>query len=1175
MHVEYDPPAVIPVVIAAALLVFVLFRMWRSRQERVGPWLIATIAVLLSWAVGLTFELTSPQLQAKLFWANLEFVPIMCLPLIWLITLRRIVDARAPRRWWQLCGWAVTALLVAAVFINPGHLYRGHPSLALVDGQPALNYDYRILFYAGLVPWAAVLLLAGAALLVRGMSQTPLIFRRRNQILLVASLLPMMGLAVYLSDTLPWHSFDPTFTCVSAAVLLCGLAVLRYRVLDVVPLARDAVIEHLAGGVIVLDALDRIIDFNPAAQAICPRLDAGSIGSSIKEVLDDQPAIVQAMCRAGSVQERRPAGESGRATDFPATSVENSAPTGWAGFEESAASGGIADEATIVIDVQDGDSLEPSTQRHYAVSITPVCDRDGGRVGSALILYDVTRRVELFREVQQMAVTDELTGLSGRRHFRDLANHELLRAVRQELPLSLLLFDIDGFKAVNDTFGHHVGDEVLRLAATACREQLRAVDLFSRYGGDEFCALLPQVTASQAMQVAERLRATVAAQRHLHEDGVVRITVSVGVVGVDVLRRQTLGDLIRAADQALYRAKREGKDCVVQYSGDAGSWKGMATTLLGGEHPLSVAAERDTGVGNNVMGPERRLRPAEDRLGTLFEQAPVGVFLFDRELTITQCNERMTEMLGCPRQRLLGFSLDSTLENPLRRSALAVLEGDQETYEGPYHSALTDRDVWISASAAPLLADDGSIEGGIVVIADLTDHKNATDLVEKLAFYDVLTGLPNPALFRDRLRQAVAVARRSGRPLAVAAVNVDRFNRIRDSFGQQMADGFLQHLAQALTGAVHDRDTLSRSGPNDFLVLLSELRDVRDATTVCERLVSAGRGPWTAGEQTFHASVGIGIALFPGDAETDEELIQCAEWALRRAKESGPGSYRFFDEGMSTHAKERLGLETQLHKALEQGQFVVYYQPQIDLRSFEIVGAEALVRWAHADRGLLLPGEFISLAEESGIIAALDRSVLGTACAEIGSALAAGRDLRLAVNLSARGLGEPDIAEGVSRVLRACDLAASRLEIEITETAAMANGGVAGRAVAALKSLGITVALDDFGTGYSSLSHLQELAVQRLKIDRAFVKDLPDSPESAAIASAVISLAHSLGIAVMAEGVETKEQLDFLVERGCDECQGYLFARPMPIRDLASFLAEWSWHRQKAAGTSPSALAVT
>ena len=247
MHVEYDPPAVIPVLIAALLLVYVLLRMWRSRRERVGPWLIATIAILLAWAVGLTLELSSPHLQAKLFWANLEFIPIICLPLIWLLTLRRIVDARAPRHWWQVVGWTITGLLLAAVFANPHHLYRGNPSLALINGYPALNYDYRIVFYAGFVPWAVILLLGGAALLVRGMSQTPLMFRRRNQVLLVASLLPMAGLVVYLTDTLPWHSFDPTFSCVSVAVLLCGFAVLRYRVLDVVPLARDAVIEHLAG----------------------------------------------------------------------------------------------------------------------------------------------------------------------------------------------------------------------------------------------------------------------------------------------------------------------------------------------------------------------------------------------------------------------------------------------------------------------------------------------------------------------------------------------------------------------------------------------------------------------------------------------------------------------------------------------------------------------------------------------------------------------------------------------------------------------------------------------------------------------------------------------------------------------------------------------------------------
>jgi diguanylate cyclase (GGDEF)-like protein len=447
-----------------------------------------------------------------------------------------------------------------------------------------------------------------------------------------------------------------------------------------------------------------------------------------------------------------------------------------------------------------------------------------------------------------------------------------------------------------------------------------------------------------------------------------------------------------------------------------------------------------------------------------------------------------------------------------------------------------------------------------VVIADLTDHKKAMDLVEKLAFYDALTNLPNHTLFHDRLRQAIAIAQRSQRPLAVAALNVDRFQRITDSFGHQMADRFLQQLAEALAHAVHDRDTLSRSGPNDFLVLLPELRDSRDAARVGQRLLTAARGPWQAGEHTFRASVSIGMALFPGDGAEADELVQRAEWALRRAKEAGPGICQFFDQSMSAHAKERLALETQLHRALDEGQFVVYYQPQVDLRSSEIVGAEALVRWAHPERGLVPPLEFIPLAEETGLIAALDHLVLEAACAHIGASMAAShRSLRLAVNLSARELGSPDVAKGVAQVLRDRGFPPELLEIEITETAAMAHRDIASTAVAALKSLGVTVALDDFGTGFSSLSHLHGLAVQRLKIDRAFIKDLPGNADSAAIASAVISLAHSFGIGVLAEGIETREQLEFLLEQGCDEGQGYLFGRPMPAEEWETFLAHWSW----------------
>ena len=617
---------------------------------------------------------------------------------------------------------------------------------------------------------------------------------------------------------------------------------------------------------------------------------------------------------------------------------------------------------------------------------------------------------------------------------------------------------------------------------------------------------------------------------------------------------------LRARVEAIFAGRVAEPGEVVRYRKD-----GSLVELSLVNAPLRDAVGNVKGVLSlfidlsEIKQAQRQMLRSEGRLGTLFEQARVGVFLFDRDALITECNEQFAEMMGSPRERLVGFELGPTLDRRLKRSLAAVLKGGHESYEGPYHAGTSGRDVWISVRAAPLLGDDGGIEGGMAVMADLTDYKKATDLVEKLAFYDVLTGLPNQTLFNDRLRQAIAVARRSGRPLAVAALNVDRFRHIADSLGHRLADRFLQQLAEEFAHAVHDRDTLSRSGPNDFLVLLPELRNSGDAAKVAQKLLTAARGPWKVEDHAFRASVCVGMAVYPSDAGEAEELLQQAEWALRRAKKAGPDVCRFFDESMGTHARERLGLELQLHRALEESQFVVFYQPQVDLQSLEIVGAEALVRWVHPERGLVAPLEFIPLAEETGLISPLDRLVMDAACAHMGSCMAAsGRRLRLAVNLSARGLGSPDLQESVAQILKDRHFPPDLLEIEVTETAVMAHSDVASVAVAALKSLGVTVALDDFGTGYSSLSHLQGLAVQRLKIDRTFIKDLPGSVDSAAIADAVISLAHSLGIGVLAEGIETKEQLDFLLERGCDEGQGYLFARPMPAADWGAFLAAWA-----------------
>jgi diguanylate cyclase (GGDEF)-like protein/PAS domain S-box-containing protein len=565
---------------------------------------------------------------------------------------------------------------------------------------------------------------------------------------------------------------------------------------------------------------------------------------------------------------------------------------------------------------------------------------------------------------------------------------------------------------------------------------------------------------------------------------------------------------------------------------------------------------------------ERRLMVADlaetaANLKELFDASPAAIVAVDAALNVVEWNPAAERLFGWTAAEVLGERLPTVTpeaEAEVGKRVAATFAGRTPPPVEVVRLRKDGSRVELSLWTAPLRGADNVVRGLVGFFIDLSDIKRVRRDLDKLAYYDGLTGLPNQTLFQDRLRQAIAVARRSGRPLAVAALDVDRFKRIVDSVGHQMADGFLQQLAAALVGSLHDRDTLARGGSNDFLVLLPELRDSGDAAAVAQRLLTAAHGPWEVGGHTLGATVSLGVALCPNDGIHVDGLVQRAEWALRRAKESGPETCRFFDVSMGAHARERLGLELDLHRALEEGQFVVYYQPQIDLRTLEIVGAEALVRWLHPERGLVPPLEFISLAEEADLIGALDRLVLDTACAHIlASAESGRRGLRLAVNLSARELGSPDIVEQVGRSLGDRGFPPQRLEIEITETAAMAKGDVAGAAVAAFKELGVTVALDDFGTGYSSLAHLNGLAVQRLKIDRAFIKDLPGHADSAAIASAVISLAHSLGIGVLAEGIETREQLEFLVEQGCDEGQGYLFGRPMPAAEWEAFLAHWSW----------------
>jgi diguanylate cyclase (GGDEF)-like protein len=416
-----------------------------------------------------------------------------------------------------------------------------------------------------------------------------------------------------------------------------------------------------------------------------------------------------------------------------------------------------------------------------------------------------------------------------------------------------------------------------------------------------------------------------------------------------------------------------------------------------------------------------------------------------------------------------------------------------------------------------------------------------------LAHTDALTRLPNRLLFLDRLRQAMTHADRAERLVAVLLLDLDRFKTVNDTLGHSVGDQLLIEVAARLEGCLRDGDTVARLGGDEFTVLVPELRQIHDAESVARKVVAALQHPLPLNGHEIFVTPSVGIAIYPF-SDNIEELLVNADTAMYRAKELGGNQYCFYTHRMRTASVQKLTLESSLRRAIDKDELRLHYQPQIDLPGGRAVGAEALIRWQHPERGLLGPADFIPLAEETGLIVAIGEWVLRRACAHARQWHKAGKGgLRVAVNLSARQFYQKDFVQMVEGILLDTGLPPDLLDLELTESTLMQNTAGTVGALNELRAIGVHVTMDDFGTGYSSLSYLKRFPIDCVKIDRSFVSDITTDPDDAAIANAIIAMAHSLELRVVAEGVETAEQLCFLCERGCDEAQGYLIGRPVPF----------------------------
>jgi diguanylate cyclase (GGDEF)-like protein len=443
------------------------------------------------------------------------------------------------------------------------------------------------------------------------------------------------------------------------------------------------------------------------------------------------------------------------------------------------------------------------------------------------------------------------------------------------------------------------------------------------------------------------------------------------------------------------------------------------------------------------------------------------------------------------------------------------------------------------------------------ILAVAIERKSAERRLAYLAQFDTLTGLPNRHLFHDRLLQTIAHARRSGNPMAVLFIDLDRFKLVNDTQGHSAGDKLLKEAAARLTECMRSVDTVGRFGGDEFGAIVSDLARPGDAGVVAQKILDAIAQPYKLDARDTYVSASIGITLFPADGDSPEALVMNADTAMYRAKEQGRNTYQYFTREMNQRALARVQMEAAMRRAIERGEFLLHYQPRVDLRSRRICGFEALLRWQHPEKGLVLPGEFVPILEEAGLIVPVGEWVLREACRQ---AQIWQRDglapLPVTANLSARQFQEKDFEATVRRVLRETRVDPSLIQFELTESLLMSEPESAARTLRGLKESGLRISVDDFGTGYSSLAYLKRFPIDALKIDRSFVRDITTDPEDAAITIAIIGLAHNLKLKVVAEGVETREQLELLAANGCDEMQGNLFSVPTTAEECAKMLEE-------------------
>ncbi|WP_301101649.1 EAL domain-containing protein [Propionivibrio sp.] len=567
-----------------------------------------------------------------------------------------------------------------------------------------------------------------------------------------------------------------------------------------------------------------------------------------------------------------------------------------------------------------------------------------------------------------------------------------------------------------------------------------------------------------------------------------------------------------------------------------------------------------------LLAVEEALYDEKERAQATLNSIGDAVLSTDLLGNLTYMNLVAETMTGWPYAAALGRSLSEVFRiiNGTTRQAIANPAQraikENKTIGLAADCVLIRRDGFefaIEDSSAPIHNRDGRVSGAVIVFHDVSTAKSMALKMTHIAQHDFLTGLPNRVLLTERLSQAILLADRHRMQVALLFLDLDNFKHINDSLGHAIGDKLLESVAERLMSCVRTTDTVCRQGGGEFVILLAEIEQQQDAALIAEKLLAASALPYSIGGHELHVTLSIGISVYPDDSINTDSVMQNADTAMYHAKSIGRNNYQFFKADMNTNAVRRLVIENSLRRALRQEEFLLHYQPQIDIASGAMIGAEALIRWQDPDLGLIQPTQFISIAEECGLIVPIGRWVLREACRQVKAWLDSGlHAVPVSVNVSALEFRDKNFLSGLGAILKETGLAPHYLELELTENIIMHDAKASASVLEAIKAMGVRLAIDDFGTGYSSLSYLQRFPINTLKIDQSFVRDIATNTYGANIVSAVIGMGKSLGHRVIAEGVETQEQVDFLQASQCAQGQGFKFSLPLVADAFACLLTK-------------------